>query len=468
MHFTGDVYHFLQRWRNEARKPNKIRSFPFRCFENFLARNHDPKIDNFEVITLQHDTHNIFANVVNITLYRRHDYLAIRFNDPALLFFDEGQQVCNGLFHHTRRFDHLRQEHLPVAKEIADHIHASHQWPFDDMQRSLGGKACLFRIFNNELINSFDQGVFKALLNRLLAPAQVCQVSLDTGRLPFVILSDIQESFCPVGPPVQYDVFNRIAKFFRQFFVDSKLAGINNAHVHPGLDGVIQKHRVNCFADNIIATKREGHIAYTTANEHTRQRFFNLPCCFDEITSIIIVFFDAGGHRKNIRIENNIGGIEVQFLRQYLVGTFANFYFSLDVVRLALFVERHDDDGSTVVANQSCLFNKGLFSFLEADRVDDRFSLHALKPSFYYGPFRGINHDRNPRDIGLGRDHVQVGNHRLFGIEHSLVHVDVDDLRTGINLLASYCNGLGVVIGLNQASEYRGARYVTALTDVDE
>ena len=40
--------------------------------------------------------------------------------------FDEGLQMRHGLFHHAGRLDHLRQEHLSGAKEIANDIHTVH------------------------------------------------------------------------------------------------------------------------------------------------------------------------------------------------------------------------------------------------------------------------------------------------------------------------------------------------------
>jgi hypothetical protein len=42
----------------------------------------------------------------------------------------------------------------------------------------------------------------------------------------------------------------------------------------------------------------------------------------------------------------------------------------------------------------------------------------------------------SPSDVGLGRDEVEEGGHRLLGIEQALVHVDVDDLRAVLHLLA--------------------------------
>ena len=38
--------------------------------------------------------------------------------------------------------------------------------------------------------------------------------------------------------------------------------------------------------------------------------------------------------------------------------------------------------------------------------------------------------------LGLARDQVQKAHHRGLAVEHGLVHVDVDDLRAVLDLLA--------------------------------
>ena len=38
--------------------------------------------------------------------------------------FDVGDQVGHRLLHHAGRLDHLGQEHLAGAEEVADHVHA--------------------------------------------------------------------------------------------------------------------------------------------------------------------------------------------------------------------------------------------------------------------------------------------------------------------------------------------------------
>ena len=57
--------------------------------------------------------------------------------EAFFLFFHEGQQLGDGLLHHPRALDDLGQEHLARAEQVADDLHAVHQRPFDDLDRSL-------------------------------------------------------------------------------------------------------------------------------------------------------------------------------------------------------------------------------------------------------------------------------------------------------------------------------------------
>ena len=109
-----------------------------------------------------------------------------------------------------------------------------------------------------------------------------------------------------------------------------------------------------------------------------------------------------------------------------------------------------------------------VFALLEADGVDDGFSLHAFQARFDHGPLRGVDHHRHAGDIGLARNQAQKPRHGRLRIEHALVHVDVDDLRTVRNLLARDIDGGRIVAGLDQLAKLRGPRDVGALAHIDE
>ncbi|KAG1077915.1 hypothetical protein G6F40_016924 [Rhizopus arrhizus] len=73
---------------------------------------------------------------------------------------------------------------------------------------------------------------------------------------------------------------------------------------------------------------------------------------------------------------------------------------------------------------------------LHRNGVHHRLALHALQAGLDDLPLRTVDHDRHAGDVGLGGDQVQEAVHAGHRIQHGLVHVDVDDLRTVIDVVA--------------------------------
>ena len=155
----------------------------------------------------------------------------------------------------------------------------------------------------------------------------------------------------------------------------------------------------------------------------------------DEVDGVVVVLLEAGGDGEDVRIEDDVGRIEAGLLGQQLVGALADRDLALDRVGLAGLVERHDDDGGAVVLDHARLVEEVRFPFLEADRVDDALALDALQPGLEDRPLGAVDHDRHARDVGLGGDVVQERRHRLLGVEHAFVHVDVDDVGAAAHLV---------------------------------
>ena len=103
--------------------------------------------------------------------------LAAGRDERRLLGLDERNQMRHRLLHHARALDHLRQEHLAGAEEVADDVHAVHQRPFDDLDRTAAGRvdlgAHLFGVLDDPLRDAVDQRVRQARLDRLGAPLEV-------------------------------------------------------------------------------------------------------------------------------------------------------------------------------------------------------------------------------------------------------------------------------------------------------
>ena len=91
-----------------------------------------------------------------------------------------------------------------------------------------------------------------------------------------------------------------------------------------------------------------------------------------------------------------------------------------------------------------------------------------FKPGLDHRPFRAVDHDRHAGDVRFRSDQIQEMRHGLLGIEHSFVHVDVNDLRAVLDLLLGDGQRFLVLPGQDELGEFGRAGDVGALADVDE
>ena len=91
---------------------------------------------------------------------------------PALALFrlDEGHEVGNRLLHDAGALDHLRQEHLASAEQVADHVHAVHERPLDHRERAVGGLPRLFGVLHDVVGDAVDEREAEPAVHVLLAP----------------------------------------------------------------------------------------------------------------------------------------------------------------------------------------------------------------------------------------------------------------------------------------------------------
>ncbi len=153
---------------------------------------------------------------------------------------------------------------------------------------------------------------------------------------------------------------------------------------------------------------------------------------------------------------------------QQVVGAAADLHLALDRVGLTDLVEGHHDDAGAVAADRPRLLEELLLALLEADRVDDPLALDALEPGLEHREARAVDHDRDPSHLGLGREQVQEGRHRLLAVEQVGVHVHVEEVRAAAHLLERDVDGALVVVRLDQPAEAGRAGHVRALPDHHE
>ena len=281
-------------------------------------------------------------------------------------------------------------------------------------------------------------------------------------------LGDLQQPLRRVLATVQHDVLDAVPQLGVDRVIGHQRTGVDDAHVQSGLDGMEQEHRVDGLADRVVAPERERHVRDAAGDVHPGQVLLDPGAGLDEVDAIARVLLDAGGQREAVRVEDDVLGRETDLLGQDPVGPPADLLAALQIVGLALLVEGHHHHGGAVLAAQPGLPDELLLALLHGDRVDDRLALHVLQAGLDDLPFGGVDHDRDAADIGFGGDQFGEPVHRGDAVDHALVHVDVDDLRTDLDLLQGHRQRRVVILRLDQVAEPGRAGDVGALTDVHE
>ena len=197
-----------------------------------------------------------------------------------------------------------------------------------------------------------------------------------------------------------------------------------------------------------------------------RQFAFDVFTGPDKVLRVVVVFINPGRDGKDVRVKDNIFRREAHLFGKNLVRPTADLNFARAGVGLALLVKGHHHHCSTVATQQLRVMDKGLNPLFHRDGVNDAFTLNALQPFFDYFPFRGVDHNRHAGDIRFTGNQVEETNHRRFGVEHPLIHVDIDDLRAAFHLLTGDVQRLAVFLFFDQALKLRRTGNVGTLADV--
>ena len=82
------MHHFIEGRSDQTRKTNNVDVFFFGYLEDLLTWDHDAKIDDLVVVTLQNHANNVLTDIVNVTFYRSQQNLTVG-RARLLLFINE-------------------------------------------------------------------------------------------------------------------------------------------------------------------------------------------------------------------------------------------------------------------------------------------------------------------------------------------------------------------------------------------
>ena len=416
LHLGGDMHHLVERGRDEAGKADGVGLALAGDGEDLRGRRHHAKVDDLVIVAGENHADDVLADVMHVALDgREHDGargLAL-VAAGRLLRLHIGQEDRHRLLHHAGRLDHLRQEHLSRAEQVADDIHARHQRALDHVERALGLEPRLLGVGFDEFGDPVDERMRDALVDGPCPPFEILRLGF-LSALAAEALGDREQALGPVRAAVEHHVLAGLAQFRFDRLVDRELSRVDDPHVHARLDGVIEEDRVHGLAHRLVAAERERQVRDAARDMRMGQRLTDLARRLDEGDAVAVVLLDPGRNGEDVGVEDDVLGRKAGLFREQLVGARADRDLALECVGLALLVERHHHHRRAIGAHQPGLAQELLLAFLHRDRVDDRLALHAFEPGLDHREFRRIDHHRHARDIRLGGDEVEeLDHHRL-------------------------------------------------------
>ena len=94
-------------------------------------------------------------------------------------------------------------------------------------------------------------------LDRRLAPGEV---ELALRSLAAHALGELDEPLGRVRAAVEDDVLDALEQVGLDVLVDDELAGVDDPHVEPGADRVVEEGGVHRLADVVVAAEREAEV----------------------------------------------------------------------------------------------------------------------------------------------------------------------------------------------------------------
>ena len=470
----GGNHHLLRALDQQPRKPNGIGTVLAIGRDQIFGRNLDTQVDHRVAVVAEDDVNQVFADVVDVTLYRREDDFT---PGRVLRFVHELFQVVHGRFHCLGRLQHLGDDQLVVVEQAAHLFHAVHQRTVNDVEGCQAFGALAFEVVDQPLFGALDDVVGQPFIERqvgddFLGPRRgATEVLGDAGNMVLVdlrplfgaLLAVVARRVKALRRIVRQQILGEFLLLLGDGRVTLQLLGIHNRQIKPRLGGVIEEHRIDHLACG--RGQPEANVAYAEHGLRAWQRLLDQPHGLDSLHCTADVVLVAGRTGEDQRIENEALLGEVPLLGTKLASPLGDgeLSFACDGLRLLLvFIDRAHNHGRAKLLRQRQDEVEALFAVLEVDRVDDALTLAVGQRPLDRGGAGRIDHQRRFDLV----DHLlveAVDIVHLFAV--GILEVDVDDLRTVLHLPAADLRSLFVLLVRNQPLEGTRADLVRALAN---
>ena len=126
------------------------------------------------------------------------------------------------------------------------------------------------------------------------------------------------QAFRGVLAAIEDDVLDLLLQLRLDLLVNGEHAGVDDAHVEPGANGVVEKDGVHRLAHRVVAAERKRDVADAAGDARAGQVRLDPARGLDEIDRVVVVLLDAGGDGEHVGIEDDVLGGEADFLDEIL------------------------------------------------------------------------------------------------------------------------------------------------------
>ena len=190
-------------------------------------------------------------------------------------------------------------------------------------------------------VNALNQSMLQPFGHGPAAPFSLRLFLRNIG--PAISFGKRDQALGRIGVAVKNDIFTRNAQFGVNIIINIKLPRIDDGHIKPCRDGVIEKDGVHRAAHGFIATEAERQVGKPARIMRMRAQDAQFLYRLDKVDAVIIMLLNPRCHRKDVGIENDVLGRKTD-ADQQVIRPFANCDLACLRVGLASFIERHDND----------------------------------------------------------------------------------------------------------------------------
>ena len=126
---------------------------------------------------------------------------------------------------------------------------------------------------------------------------------------------DLDEPVGRVGAAGEDHVLDPLEQLGLDVLVDGELAGVDDAHVEPGADRVVEEHGVHRLAHRVVAAEREAEVRDAAARAGAGAALLDPRQREQEVAGVRVVLLEPGRDREHVRVEDQVLGREAGLAR---------------------------------------------------------------------------------------------------------------------------------------------------------